>query len=207
MDQYYYRYDTAKGVKLVAFGFLLLFLDFNIISDTFYIDILPDALGLLLFLMSVRYLEGYVKNPTKLRILSALLILEDVAEWLFTMSERNSDLSVNSNDVRFIFFLASFLYLALYYIILGAMIRVAEDFRSYREHSIRVLRFVMIVIQFAISILIVSEAEANSSLTLLVVIAGCIAGIVNLIVLFGLKKDVEHAPAPVFDEFAAPDEV
>ena len=123
------------------------------------------------------------------------------------MSERNSDLSVNSNDVRFIFFLASFLYLALYYIILGAMIRVAEDFRSYREHSIRVLRFAMVIIQFAISILIVSEAEANSSLTLLVVIAGCIAGIVNLIVLFGLKKDVEHAPAPVFDEFVTPDEV
>ena len=195
MDSYYYRYNTVKGIKFIALGLLFMFLDFNIVSDSFYIDILPDAVGLLLILMSIRFLEGYVKNPIGLRVLIFILLLEDIGEWAYTISAGNS-----GSDVRFVYFLVSLVYAFLYYRILTAMIHVAEDFNSLREKNIRILRTMMIIIQFAIALLSLSSPEDSSEWTLLVVFVGVAVTIANIIVLFGLKKDVENAPALFFAE-------
>ena len=202
MDQYYNRYNTAKGVRFVALGFLFLFLDLNIIADSFYIDILPDAVGLIFFLISVRYLEGYVKHPTNLRLLIAFLLLEDIAEWFYNMSS-GSGSPVNQNDMQFLFFLASLVYAVFVYRILDAMIRVAVEYRSMREHNIRVLRVVLVIIQIAFSVLWLIPSEGISPLAYMIIIAGFIGAIANLVVLFGLKKDVENVPKSFFDDFEA----
>ncbi len=201
MEQYNYRYNIAKGVRLVAFAFLFIFLDFNIVSDTFYIDIIPDAVGWVLFFMSIRYLEGYIKNPTGLRVLAFVLLIADINEWMFNMISYDSDLPLNPNDIRFIFFLFALVYNVFYYKILGAMIRVAEDFHSMREQSIRILRPVMIVIHIAAYLHVLIWPDEESSLFYIVIIAGCIVALINLFILFGLKKDVENVPKAFYDDF------
>ncbi|MBO7631317.1 MAG: hypothetical protein J6S78_03200 [Lachnospiraceae bacterium] len=194
MDRYNNHFSIAKGVSLVAFGFLFLFLDFNLIfSESFSIDILPDAVGWLLFLLSVRYLEDYIKNPTGMRVFAFFLFLEEILQWSFSLSgEDASAFELKADDLRFLFFLMSLCTLIFFYQIHGIMIRVAEDFRAPQGNTIRILRPFMLFIQLAVCILFLFP-EAGKELFLCVVIPGVTAAIVNLFALFGLREEVINA--------------
>ncbi|MBO4324744.1 MAG: hypothetical protein J5845_05035 [Lachnospiraceae bacterium] len=135
-------------------------------------------------------------------MLIAFLLLEDIAEWFYNMSS-GSGSPVNQNDMQFLFFLASLVYAVFVYRILDAMIRVAVEYRSMREHNIRVLRVVLVIIQIAFSVLWLIPSEGISPLAYMIIIAGFIGAIANLVVLFGLKKDVENVPKSFFDDFEA----
>ena len=70
--------DICSAVKKIAWGYLLMFLDFNIMT----IDILPDWVGYILIVSALSYIIFDEDDLHKLRPVGIILVIWNIVEWV-----------------------------------------------------------------------------------------------------------------------------
>ena len=180
--------NLKKGLKLIAFGYLFILLNFNLKSGGISINIFPSFIGYGLIFLGLRQLGAYTKNSIALYILTGIIGCESLVEWALTLT--GSQMPTVVDIIVFV------LDLVFMYLLFGVLIKVAEDHNSLETRKLPVLRITYIV--FAIAFFIFGYLfYYNQSATYYALIAA-VLGIIGLFVaisiavsLFRLSKDVD----------------
>ncbi len=135
-----YKMDLKKGLANLARGYLFLFLDLTLdITDLrISIDILPNFLGWIFIFIAIDCLGEYITNKSLAKwtaMAMVFLSLLDFYLWPESVSA----------GVDIIFAIINVVSTLCLYTILGGVEKIARDFDSNREYTIRKLKRFMIV--------------------------------------------------------------
>lgn len=170
--------NIKKGVSFVAFGFLFTLVNFNLNFPSFSINIMPEFVGWLLFFLAYDKLGSYISDRQYMKWGAMTLLIINAAFWIMP--------SVGLGAIRTILSICQDIY---WFIILGVMEQVAEDYGSSQQGSIRFIKYFNIIV--GAGFIITSLAgEELLSLAAFIGIAAIIAAIVTIVILFKLRKEI-----------------
>lgn len=181
-----------KGLSLVAFGFLFTLVNINLnFSESASLNIFPDFLGWLFFLLAYPCLLPYTERQPLIRWLPLFMLVYTAIDWY-------ANLAGTPLDVGILGIIPAALELAFLYLLFGCLIRVAEDHApslSPRLRSLRTLNLALAAGIYALTLL--TYATQIGELLLLIGLCGLVALIVAIytcFTLFKLRSSVAAAP-------------
>ena len=179
--------NLKKGLSFVAFGFFFTLINLNLTLSGAKLNVTPDFIGWILFFLAFDHLGAYVKDKVYLKWLSLLLIVMTAAEW--GMEIVKPELSTGA--LKTFITVISGVYM---FLLFGSLERIAADFRSPRESTIRILKILNIILYlgFVAAALAAAPDGASAIMALAVVlgIAALAAAIVTMVVLFKLRREI-----------------
>lgn len=124
------RNELYEGLSNVAWGYFLLFVNFNLNINAISINILPQFAGCLLLLSAIRRLTPERRDLALLRPLCLLLTVWHSVSWAFALA------GIRLEDVRLVFLdllvVAATLY--FHFQFLTDIAALAEKYQSEKEH-------------------------------------------------------------------------
>ena len=180
--------DIKKGLTYVAFGFLFTLVNFNLKYNGTAVNIVPDFVGWILFFLAYDKLGDYLKDKAYLKWMSLGLAIFTAVEWILAIVKPDLDLDIVKTVVDIVSMVYTF-------ILFGALEKIAHDYNSDRESTIRILKYFNIVIYalFAVAALLSALVDEKYAVLALVFgLAALVAAIITCVVLFKLKKEISE---------------
>lgn len=179
------RQRLADNVRLIAFGYLLMHLNFNLGT----LNVLPDWLGYLLILKALPPLGEYEPSALLLRPLGILLALWEGVLWLMAL------LGSNLNSYLFAV-IATVITLYFHFQLLTNLAAAAARFDCPERGRILTLRTVrtVLITLFALPL----PWDSYTVLTIGVAAASVIVAIWICVVLFSFRRSLSETP-PEYD--------
>lgn len=180
--------NLKKAISLTVFGFLFIFVTFNLTINGASVDIMPDFAGWLLLFLAFDKLGGYGDGKEFLKWGALLMMLITVVQYAITVFKPELKMDIYNLVVNILQAIYIFLYL-------GIIEEVAEDIGSVRSNKIHTLRMVTLALDVFLTLVGIFATKIDIPLVFTTVIAG-IASLVVLIMLllalFGLRKEVKQ---------------
>lgn len=176
-----------KGLSFVAFGFLFTLVDFNLeFSETVTVNLFPDFVGWLLFLLAWPLLTPYTDDQPVLRWLPLLMLVYTAVDWLAKLVGSPMQLGIG--------LLPALLELVYLYLLFGCLIQIAKEHAPALEPRLGTLRILNLALAAAVYLLGLLAYAAESGLFGLLVVAGSVAALVaavyTCVTLFQLRSTV-----------------
>ncbi len=179
--------NIKKGLSYVAFGFLFALVDFNLTLNGTSINITPDFIGWILFFLAFDKLGTYVEGKKFLKPLSLILIILTAAQWVLDIAKPELNVSILSTA-------AGILAVIYYFILFGCLEKLARDYGSEKEGTLRTLKYINIVLYILLLIFALlfsrTPGTAYALLFALVGVLALVAAVVTAVVLFRLRKEI-----------------
>jgi hypothetical protein len=182
------RQRMADGVKLIAFGYLLLHLNLNLGS----LNILPDWLGYILFLKTLPTLGEYEPSALLLRPIGILLALWEGVLWLMALFG-------SSIDGYLFIVISTVIALYFHFQLLTNLATIAERFTCPERGRILTLRTVrtILITMFALPI----SWENYRVLSIGMAVVFVIVAIWICVVLFSFRSSLSETIPEADDSF------
>jgi hypothetical protein len=179
--------DLKKGLSLVAFGFLFTLVDLNLTIDNATLNCTPDFIGWILLFLAIGALGKYTEGKGFLKVASLLLVILSAAVWVIGLLRAEIDISLVKTAVN----LLSAVFM---FILFGCLEKVAADFGSSRESTLRILKILSLIENLVfVALPFFITRMSNSLLVGIVAVMGVITivtAVVIAFVLFGLNKEI-----------------
>ena len=179
--------NLKKALTFIAFGFLFTLVDLNLTVNGSQINFTPDFIGWVLLFMAFDNLGDYVKDKIYLKWLSLILTVVYAVIWFldFAKPELSTDLIKTPAAI------GSTIYM---FILFGVLGKVAHDYGSKRESTIRMLKILNLVLYVAILVLsLFIHSEEDTVIAMIMIVLGAaiiVCAIITAVVLFKLKNEV-----------------
>ena len=179
--------NLKKALTFIAFGFLFTLVDLNLTVNGSQINFTPDFIGWVLLFLAFDNLGDYVKDKIYLKWLSLILTVAYAVIWFldFAKPELSTDLIKTPAAI------GSTIYM---FILFGVLEKVAHDYGSKRESTIRMLKILNLVLYVAflgLSLSVRSREDTILALSMVVLgVAIIVCAIITAVVLFKLKDEV-----------------
>ena len=187
--------NLKKALTLIAWGFVLTIVSFNIKLGDLSVNILPDFIGWIMLIMAFDYLGHYGDEHGILKWYSIGLAVLSLGVWLmnFTTIKEYGDVDAALNVFNRIITLISGIY---FFFLFGILEKICVDYGIPLENKIRNLKIANVVIFAILAILgLIVEYISLEAATFILIITG----IVNLVVvvittmtLFKLKNAIKE---------------
>ncbi|MBQ5978023.1 MAG: hypothetical protein IJL51_07820 [Oscillospiraceae bacterium] len=179
--------NLKKGLSLVAFGFLFTLVNLNLTFNGSAVNIMPDFVGWILFFLAIDPLGDYAADKKYLKWAALVLAVFTAAFWLLEIAMPELDPGLLKTLVS----VAEAVYM---FLLFGVLEKIAHDYGSQREGSIRTLKILNLAL-FAGFVVIGLLAAAQGSLALtgtaaVLGVAALVAYIVTMVTLFKLKREI-----------------
>ncbi len=179
--------NLKKGLSLVAFGFLFTLVNLNLTFNGSSVNIMPDFVGWILFFQAIDPLGDYAADKKYLKWAALVLAVFAAAFWLLEIAMPELDPGLMKTLVS----VAEAVYM---FLLFGVLEKIAHDYGSQREGSIRTLKILNLAL-FAGFVVIGLLAAVNGSLALtgtaaVLGVAFLVAAIVTMVTLFKLKREI-----------------
>lgn len=145
--------DICSAVKKIAWGYLLMFLDFNIMT----VDILPDWVGFVLIVSALSYIVFDEDDLNKLRSVGIILIIWNIVEWVANIFSIGIYLS-------YVGIIPMIMNLYLIWHLFGNLADIAENYSCPQEGKLRgwrILYMIFTVISSAVSYIALLSGEGE----------------------------------------------
>lgn len=177
-----------KGLSCVAFGFLFTLVSVNLnFSEQSTLDLFPDFVGWLLFLLAYNQLLRYTAEKPVLKWLPLPMLLYSGAVWLM-------DLNGSPLDIGLLSVIPLFIQLFYMYTLFGCLERLAADHAPDMAPRIRTLRNLNLGLAILLALFsYLAYAMQSDLLTLPVFIGAFIAlavAVYTCVTLFKLRSRV-----------------
>ena len=183
--------NLRKALSLIAFGFLFLLVNFNLtVNNAPALNLTPDFIGWLLFLLAAAPLGSYAEDKGYLKWIPAVMLVVTAADWALDVfkPELRSD---NFDRLMTLCNLVSAVYL---FLLIGVLEQVARDCGSPREQTLHTLKYLSVGLELAIFLLawltIATGSTLLAAIMLGAMVAALVVAIVLAVVLFRLRNDV-----------------
>lgn len=176
--------NNKKALTFIAFGYLFVLININLNFHEFSFDIFPDFIGYFLQFIGILLLKEYTSNKIYLHILSIFL---GIASLILLVSNY---MHITVPYLQVITNIVDLIYMFLLFTIL---IKIANDYHSYEEIKLKVLRIADVLSTIVIYVLIYffnQEAWFKPvfiGISLFVIMLA----ISILVTLFKLRKDID----------------
>ena len=132
--------DLKKGLTYIARGYLFVLLDFSLdLTDIrVSIDILPDFIGWFFIFIAIDCLGEYITDRSFTKWTAIAMVILTILEIFIWPEDESAGITI-------LYVLIDVISTACLYTILGAVEKIARDFESPRETTIRKLKGFLIV--------------------------------------------------------------
>ena len=180
-----------KGLSFIAFGFLFVLVNLNLtISQSLpAINLMPDFVGWILFFLAFGALGSYMEGRGALKWNPFVLIFVTGVLWLVQIVMPEQDFGILKAPVNILTAVYMFL-------LFGVLERIARDFRSRHESTLRVLKYLSLglyIVLNLLSLLVLAGYVAAEAAALPVLVLGAailVAAIMTVVILFSLRKEI-----------------
>lgn len=179
--------NLKKGLSLVAFGFLFTLVNLNLTFNGSSLNVMPDFVGWILFFLAIDPLGDYAADKKYLKWAALVLAVFTAAFWILDLAKPELDPGL----VKTVVSVAETVYM---FLLFGVLEKIAHDFASPLEGSIRTLKILNVAL-IAGFVVIGLLAAANGSMALtgtaaVLGVAALVAAIVTMVTLFKLKREI-----------------
>ena len=179
--------NLKKGLSLVTFGFFFTLVSFNLTINGISVNVTPDCIGWILFFLAIDQLGDYTADKMYLKWSALVLAVFTAAFWILDMAKPELDQGL----LRPIVSIAEAAYM---FLLFGVLEKIAHDYGSQREGTIRTLKILnlALIAGFIVTGLLASAkgSMALVGVTAVLGVAALVAAIVTMVMLFKLKREI-----------------
>ena len=180
-----------KGLSFIAFGFLFVLVNLNLtISHSLpAINLMPDFVGWILFFLAFGALGSYMEGRGILKWIPFVLIFVTGVLWLVQIFMPEQNFGMFKVPVNILTAVYMFL-------LFGVLERIARDFGSVHESTLRVLKYLSLGLYIALnllSLLLLAGYVSAETAALPVLVMGAailVAALITLVILLALRKEI-----------------
>ena len=181
--------NIKKGITLIAVGFLFTLVNINITLNGNQISVTPDFIGWILFFLAFSELGQYINDKPYMKWLALVQVVLCAVSWILSIVSPG----LNVSWLQMIINALSAVYM---YILFIALEKVAADYNSKKEGTIRFLKYFNVASYVLLLIANLIAGGTNiSTLSIIVIVAvvfAFAAAIMTAVVLFGLRKEINE---------------
>ena len=179
--------NLKKGLSLVAFGFLFTLVNLNLTLNGSALNVMPDCIGWFLLFLAIDCLGDFASDKKYLKWAALVLAVFTAAFWLLDVAQPE----LVPGALKTLVSVAEAAYM---FLLFGVLEKIAHDYGSQREGSIRTLKILNLAL-FAGFVVIGLLAAARGSMALtgttaVLGVAFLVAAIVTMVTLFKLKREI-----------------
>lgn len=194
--------EIKKGISLVAFGLLFILINLNMTLNGRTLNIAPDFIGWILLFFAFGNLGKYADGYRWLRWIALILAVLAGAMWVLGFVKPEFADGAAYRTVNSIVGIGELVFIVL---VFGPLIRIARDYGSKREGTLKTLRILDLIfyaIVLAASLIIAIDAPniaagsvdgkvaALGVAAMIGSIAVLVCAVITVITIFGLRKEV-----------------
>ena len=194
--------EIKKGISLVAFGLLFILINLNMMLNGRTLNIAPDFIGWIILFFAFCNLGKYADGYRWLRWIALILAVLAGAMWVLGFVKPEFADGAAYRTVNSIVGIGELVFIVL---VFGPLIRIAKDYGSKREGTLKTLRILDLIfyaIVLASNLIIAIDApniaaggvDGKVAALGVVVMVGAAAvlvcAIITVITIFGLRKEV-----------------
>ena len=177
-----------KGLSYVAFGFLFTLININInYNEEAVLNLMPDFVGWLLFLLAWRSLFPYTEDKPLLQWLPVPMLVYTAVDWYFYLVGTPLELGLLS-------LIPTAIELVYMFVLFGCLIVLAGDHAPELAPRIRTLRNLNLGIALVFNLVgYLAIAMQNAALAMLLMLGAIVAmgvAVYTCVTLFSLRRSV-----------------
>ena len=179
--------DIKKGLLMVAVGFLFTLVNVNLTYNGSSLNVTPDFVGWILFFLSFDKLGSYISDKQFLKWTSLVMAVLTGATWILGIARPELNIDILNSVLTVV----STVYM---FVLFGVLEKIAHDCGSPRESTLRILKWLNLVIYVLFVVAALFYAQGSNDQTALAVaavlgVALLVCAIITAFVLFRLSKD------------------
>ena len=182
-----------KAISLVAFGFLFIFVNFNLTVNGTSINIMPEFIGWILMFLAFTPLDTYMEGKRYMQWIPMILAVLTCVFWIISTFKPELE-SPTLSVVKSILNIVSAIY---WFIMFTILEKVADDCGSTKGSTLRIIKIFSLVLYVIVSIIALCYQNMDIGLlaTLFTVcgIGLLVLVVIALFVLFGLRKEINRS--------------
>ena len=185
--------QLRKAISLVAFGFLFIFVNFNLTFNGTAINIMPEFIGWILMFLAFAPLGSYMEGKRYMQWIPIIMAVFTAVFWILGIVKPELENPVVS-AIQTILNIVSAIY---WFIMFTVLEKLADDCGSNKSSTLHIIKILSLVLYIIITVVAFFIGEGNfgfmatifaiSGIGLLVLV------IVALFVLFGLRKEINRS--------------
>lgn len=186
--------SLRKAISYTAFGFLFVFVNFNLQFSGLTINIMPAFIGWILLFLSYGPYGDYMKGKSYMLWIPLVMTVAEGTIWFLGIAK--SEL-MESQGIHIFSMIINIVSAVYWYLMFTILEKVADDNGTTRGPSIRVIKILSLILYIAINLCTLLTGVVDLALLGAVVLIGGIGllvlVVVALVVLFGLRKEIRAA--------------
>lgn len=137
--------DNKKALIYIAVGYLFILVNINLKFPNFSFDILPNFIGYFLQFAGILLLKEYTNDKKYLHVLSIILA---VLSLIILVS------NYMKTEIPYLRLISNIIDIVYMFLLFDVLIKIANDYHSYEEIKLKVLRISLILTNLLIFILV-----------------------------------------------------
>ena len=194
--------SLKRGLSFVAFGFLFTLVNLNLTLNGTTVNVIPDFIGWALLFRAYDMLGHYMDGKNYLKWTFLILLILSAVTWTYDL------FMPEQATPQILYTVITLISVVAMFILFGVLEKIAADYQSSRESTLRMLKYINVVLHASVVILallfartvtqnggVTEIAGTPYQVTLgtmmgLAGVAALVSAVVTAVVLFKLKGEI-----------------